>query len=563
MSIPHKSTFVTLPYDLIHEICTHIPNTDFQNLKLVCKDLLSALPAFRINQCQRTIFFVQREIDLLKALGSGSREQRNRIGHIVFDLSSPYVQFGDQSSEYDKSIHRYPRLDRLLDVCGGWVARAGRPMWSSFSLSHREDKPTLRHGGTGSKRTSIEPADTNLPLESQIKLKFQGLVGTQLQSITEIDYPDLEEFFQTLTETLKTLPNLRTLEIRSNGIENASKISTFWKRYDPNIKAFFLKNPELENLSWLNRFEVIKPMCSKQIRFGQAYMGLLHCAANAQCQISEIRINAPNILQCEEGFIADNLRQLLSRPKSEQYVGLYKDTFANITHLEIPILLWRCYCGGFRQNLPPSLLFLALLRNVEELVITRLRVRYSHYYEWEFQPDLFVPGDLILPRLRRLEIIEIGILHPVVQFLKANKASLRKLVCISTFNQRVLRVDMIEILSAIHHDLDLDYYRIDFLTNKDIGKLCYLCVEVRKSCGETGFEKDKKYNYRVGTKCEFQSRVGYSAESEESHLQTNQSRWMNKTTWEEFISGVQEITAGVCKEHWDGDMKPASALLCY
>ncbi|KAK6499408.1 hypothetical protein TWF506_004035 [Arthrobotrys conoides] len=564
MSKPDKSScFQTLPYDLIHEICIYLPHRDFQNLKLVCKSVLSALPLSRLNAHQRTIFFVKKEIELLKALGSSSREHRSRIGHIVFDLSSPYVKFIEQFSGFDRGILRYSRVIRSLATSGRWLMNGRRPQWLPFPIYHDEERQVFGFDGKGVKRT-VEPTDKIIAsLISSINFNDSD------SRITEIDHPKLEEFFQTLTETLKTLPNLRTLEIRSNDTETASEIHTFWKKYNPHINTFFQKNPDLESplsrdLSWQRCIELLKPIKDDRIRFDQAYMGLLNSAAQAQCQISEVRINATNILRCEETVTPNHVRDLLTRSDAEQYANLYKENFANLTHIEFPISLWGCYCGGFRQYSKPSPLFIALLQNVEELTITRLRARYGYNYEWEVQPDLFIPDDLILPKLRTLEIIEVGILYPVLEFFKANKSSLKKLVCTSTFNQRVLRVDMIQLLSIIHNDLDLDYYRIDFLTNKDVRKLCYLCVEVSKIVGEVDSQDEgirpNRYRYRIGTKCQTESIVGYKyskiPEGGEPII------WTDKESWEGFTSGIEEIgTSGVCDQHWEGDQKPSSGLL--
>ncbi|KAF3184797.1 hypothetical protein TWF788_005048 [Orbilia oligospora] len=495
MSQPAKSPFQTLPYDIIHEICTHLPNTAFQNLRLVCKDVLSALPASRLN--------------------------------------SP--------------------------VSGKWLAGGHRPEWLPFPVGNWDDTPIFGFDGKGVKRT-IEP--TNTTISSLLSATSSN--GSS-SSVTEIDHPDLEEFFQTLTETLKTLPNIRTLEIRSNYTKTASEIQKFWRRYNPDINDFFEKYPELEaplseNLSWQNCFDLITPIKDERIRFDDAYMGLLDSAAKAQCQITEVRINATNILRCEETNLPEYARELVTKSNFDHYAGLYRNSFANLTNLEFPISIWGCYSGGFRQYSQPSPLLLTLLQSVEELTITRIRARYAYNYEWEVHPDLFIPTDLILPRLRKLEIIEVGILVPVLEFLKANKASLKKLICTSAFNQRVFRVDIIRILSIVHNDLDLDYCQMDFLTNKDVRKLCYLCVEITKSA-EDGKIGPSSYRYRLGTKCQTESKVGYKYSKEP---EGGQPTWTDKGSWEEFTTGIEDIgTSGICDQHWDGDQKPSSGLVYY
>ncbi|KAF3254541.1 hypothetical protein TWF192_003304 [Orbilia oligospora] len=559
MSQPAKSPFQTLPYDIIHEICTHLPNTAFQNLRLVCKDVLSALPASRLNSRQRTIFFVEKEIELLKALRSSSREHRNRISHIVFDLSSPHVKFINQFSGFDRNLLKHSRLIRSLAVSGKWLAGGHRPEWLPFPVGNWDDTPIFGFDGKGVKRT-IEP--TNTTISSLLSATSSN--GSS-SSVTEIDHPDLEEFFQTLTETLKTLPNIRTLEIRSNYTKTASEIQKFWRRYNPDINDFFEKYPELEaplseNLSWQNCFDLITPIKDERIRFDDAYMGLLDSAAKAQCQITEVRINATNILRCEETNLPEYARELVTKSNFDHYAGLYRNSFANLTNLEFPISIWGCYSGGFRQYSQPSPLLLTLLQSVEELTITRIRARYAYNYEWEVHPDLFIPTDLILPRLRKLEIIEVGILVPVLEFLKANKASLKKLICTSAFNQRVFRVDIIRILSIVHNDLDLDYCQMDFLTNKDVRKLCYLCVEITKSA-EDGKIGPSSYRYRLGTKCQTESKVGYKYSKEP---EGGQPTWTDKGSWEEFTTGIEDIgTSGICDQHWDGDQKPSSGLVYY
>ncbi|KAK6496533.1 hypothetical protein TWF481_002546 [Arthrobotrys musiformis] len=385
-----------------------------------------------------------------------------------------------------------------------------------------------------------------------------------MPSIRQIDYPDHARFFEALTETLKILPNIRSLEIRSNITETNSRIPTFWKRYDPNIRSFFEQNPELETLSWQKWFQVKRPVRygAKRLRFDQAYMGVIESAAAAHCQIFEIKINATTIMLGEDSFIDENVRSLFQRPNLGFYIDLYKSTFASLTRLEIPIVIWGSFGIRFwkAEQIPPSALFLTLLRNTEELAVTRLNTRYTLDRDWEVHPDLRVSSDIVLPRLRILEVRELGLLEEFIDFLKANRTTLRKLVCRSTFNQRVLRVDMIQILSAIHFDLDLDYYHIDFLTNKILGKMCYLCVEVKKKFSETGVG-DERYIYRVGTKCESRSRHGFLTEELEP-TKTNVQKWKEKETWEAFVAEIRSIrTVGICKEHWDGDMKPATGLL--
>ncbi|KAF3308078.1 hypothetical protein TWF173_001733 [Orbilia oligospora] len=470
MSQPAKSTFQTLPYDIIHEICTHLPNTAFQNLKLVCKDVLSALPASRLNPHQRTIFFVKKEIELLRALRSSSREHRNRISHIVFDLSSPYVKFIDQFSGFDRNLLKYSRLIRSLAVSGKWFAGGRRPKWLPFPIRNLDDAPIFGFDGKGVKKT-IEPTNTTISgLLSATSLNESN------SSATEIDHPDLQEFFQTLTETLKTLPNIRTLEIRSNNAKTASVIQTFWRRYNPNINDFFEKYPELEaplseNPSWQNCFDLIKPIKNERIRFDDAYIGLLDSAAKAQCQITEVRINATNILRCEETNLAEYARELVTKSNFDQYADLYKNSFADLTNLEFPISLWGCYDGGFRKYSQPSPIFLTLLQSIEELTITRVRAR----------------------------------------------------------------------------------------------KLCYLCIEITKSAGDVRSKDGKigpsRYRYRLGTKCQTESKVGYKYSKEP---EGGQPTWTDKRSWEEFTTAIEEIgTSGICDQHWDGDQKPAAGLVYY
>ncbi|KAK6338449.1 hypothetical protein TWF730_002509 [Orbilia blumenaviensis] len=563
----------TLPYDIIHEICAYLPEIDFQSLKLVCKSLLSNLPATRLNQCQKTVFFLRQEIDQLKILASGTREQRNRVSRIIFDVTSPYVRLLN-TANVDKLIQKYPKFARLLAASGGWFTRETRFKLLRFCLNHRSANENQTRNNNNNGASAGASTSNNPSSDSSRKPQFKGNLSTQLFSIldsfpsprnssgqpTQIDYPNHDVFFQALAETFKVLPNLRTLEVRSNTAETASKLTTFWKRYNPNIKAFFLENPELERLPWQDWFEVILP---RRIMFDQAYIGLLSAVAKAQCPISEVKINTANILPGDDGSISLHTRMVLSGPEANYYTKLYDQAFSNLTRLEIPITLWECYGGGFRENETPSPVYLALLRNVEELVITRMPVlsiyRQNHGREWQVHSDFFVPGDLVLPRLRRLEIIEIGIIEPFLQFLKTNNASLRELVCISTFNQRVMRVEMIEMLTFMKQELNLEYCRIDFLTNKDIGKLCYLCVE-----GEGALGDDEGCKYRVGTKCESQPKPWRSEVAEKRDREPGGPGWTNRKSWEGFIAGIEEIgTSGLCKQHWDGDLKPAPSLLDY
>ncbi|KAK6524382.1 hypothetical protein TWF281_011290 [Arthrobotrys megalospora] len=581
------NTLSTIPYDLFHEICGYLLDFDFLNLQLVSKTILSKLPPSRIEsiRSRKTIFFTQKDIDALKHFASGSLESRRKIKHIIFDISYPYVTLTSPST-LQRIIGSYSRSTRvkLLEFCQIYETenRAHRrsralrnnvsKITSSFSKilrRPRDYRATNQPLGSQAPSRGVEANLGNRPgpdheddaLGTTLSPRLFSILARNELSRPEpphIDNAFYENFCQALTETFKTLPNLTILEVRFLPRTEIAQetLSSIWKRYNPHIKYLHINNPEIESLPWYDWFE-------HSMRFGQgpfyprpdfattydnAYSTLVASAVLALRQISEIRTNICYALARGKfiGGIETHWFQMypLNRSKDDAACTQFcNHAFANLTRVEISISPWIIHDWNPLAQASPA--FLDLILNAQDLIIGR-----PVYWDYlcDGQPTSAIPSDLILPNLRRLEMIEAAIpIDPLVQLLRINKGSLRQLVCRSTFSEPADRDRIIRVLTVLENELDLKFCKIDFLTSDRGNAHCYLCIEVKGS--------QRMRRYRLGTRCGPQC-AGFisssvpvpSTEERESMVKTY---WTEKGSWGEFVGGIREIEAPEsCGSHW-------------
>ncbi|KAK6517493.1 hypothetical protein TWF281_004145 [Arthrobotrys megalospora] len=620
-------TLETIPYDILHEICDYLPESDFLNLIFLSKAIFSKLPDSRLNLCQRTIFYDKKEIGFLEELAASSIQHRRKIRHIVLDLSSPYVHFVDPL-RLDQILREYPNstIAELSQFCHNYL-RIGPdigPNNASYGGSKKKipidrDRPTSSSPQSSQIRTALKPflpskaegsdvqddsdvqdnsgveEDQNIhQLCLQLLSIFNSISDRQTpppRPATKFDLSFYDNFFLALTETFKTLPNLRILEIRlkprTQERGDRATISAPWRRYNPRLEKLLTNNPELEKLPWQDWFEPIEK--KHEMLFSWCFKELLLCSVNAGCSISEIRAK---ILNTNLGADGISVAEKFNLPPSNTFVGL--------TRLEMPIAMHdhsrSMPYGYFRNPEPiiepifgyytpytppepvldfgrtqlvpanypptptnhpptprdlPSREFLAFLQNVEHLALQRPVVACWQRY-WDRGPGFFFDSDreVILPRLRRLEITRAALdSGSLLDFLKLNNKTLRELVCTSPFSHHMTRGDIATFLETLKTSLNLEICKLELLTgNCGFEERCYLCFDIEGSLGGAAGCK-----YRIGMKCESGEKMSiedpWEALSQEPRVL--HTSWAKIKSWEKLIAKIQDIDGPQsCKTHW-------------
>ncbi|KAF3149905.1 hypothetical protein TWF569_004824 [Orbilia oligospora] len=576
MSSENKINLSTLPYDLIYDICEYLTNDDVQSLRLVSTTVASNIPPTRLEeiQSQRTIFKHPYELTRLKRLASLPLEQRSRIKHIIIDLANPYV-VPISSHEFDGLLQNYSEetrtkllkfyqnyRDRNTRGSGSGYARtfkrlAERVLWSSGIGQVESD--------SGIETESISSSlsfTTRSGIYSMLSGNFTSNADTQVSKFKKSKEQQEQnfDFFKCLVEAFKLLPNLKIISFkdRSRLDQNKDYISTVWKAFNPALAAFLKNNPGIESFPWHEWFQS-SPGYAYGLTLSYAYPGVLFCAAHAQCQISEIRMDGlgwnrtiDSVPLWKFGRWYQSKDGLTFRPcvpregHDPADVQAFKYTYKNLSRLEICVALdWTV---EYRDEKDTSELFLTVIRNVQVLVITRLLDVISE----ACKPSFVFPQMAVLPNLRSLELIKAGVtLKALTEFLMANKKSLKEVLCIFTLRHVVRKEHMISFLEKVREELDLRVFKMDFLTNKQPAKSCHLSVDIKGSWKDDTGGYDR---YQVGTKCEKGRFWGWQSPEDREPLP--RSNWATKTSWGGFIEGIEGIhTVENCSQHLDGNIK--------
>ncbi|KAK6352560.1 hypothetical protein TWF730_009384 [Orbilia blumenaviensis] len=570
------TTLQGLPYDIIYGICEHLQsNDDIQSLRLVSTALASKIPPTRLEeiQSQRTIFKHPYELIRLERLASLPLEKRNRIKHVIIDLSNPHV-VPIPSGEFDSQIMKYPGPTRLKLLKFYYDYRNKNP----FHFGNKYTRPfrkiadkVLRNSGSGK---TITPVWVEAVAETEPDIDdFSFTRRSEIYSILSTNFsPETAnskfwkgkgrseepfDFFQSVIGTFRLLPNLSiiTFKDKSRQQENKAYTSTVWKAFNPTLAELLKKNPIVEELPWHDWFQN-----SHEHNYGltlaHGYPGILFCAALAGCRISEIRMDGLGWhggVDCVPLWSfgrwykgIDGLTFRPCVPNEGHYssdVKAFTDTYANLSRLDICIALdWMV---EYTSEQDVSQLFMKVIRNVKDLYLTRVLDVNSDLCK----PSFPFPQMAVLPNLQNLELHRAGItIKALTEFLVANKATLRKVVGILTIRHTMTRQYMINFLTQLKGDLDLRVFAMDFLTNKEPEKECYLSVDIRGSWKDDHARHGK---YRVGVKCERGRYWNWYLDREE----LPRSNWITKTSWEEFIEGIEEVRPNwgckCCLEHWN------------
>ncbi|KAK6345820.1 hypothetical protein TWF730_010163 [Orbilia blumenaviensis] len=577
----HSNAFLDLPYDIFQEICDYLSDLEFIGLQFISRAVSLKLPPSRLEEIRsrHTIFYIQRDIGVLKRLASRSLKDRAQIKHIIFDISYPYVRLVSRGC-FDQIIAQYPDSihQKLIRFCEDYKARNESPDLPQAARRGSVSKITygISNALRSPRNSRIGGRPASLPFYSRSRLAHNSPLYSILRQneykkrevwSTLGDHSFYETFCRTLTETLKTLPNVRILETRYKSRRETPRdtLTAIWKRYNPHIKTLIAKYPELERLPWHDWFEHERRTIGESSLsrpdyapyFEPCHSTLVACAVAACREISEIRTNMTHtawhgtpyggtVTQPSKTYPLNSIDAITRARRC-------KRAFANLNRVELSILPENFRnLGSWDLSHTNSSLFLDILRNAQDLVIRR-----PTYWGIlpEVKPVFPISVDSILPKLRRLEIVEAAIqINPLIQFLKINAtrtSSLKELVCRSTFSETTGKLEIIEILTVLKSDLQLDVCKIDFLTNDTGKRQCYLRVDIRERLGK----------YHVGTRCGPQSSYFVhpieevsSTEERESMVQTH---WVGRISWEELILDIQEIETRpleACEHHWDGKM---------
>ncbi|KAK6502991.1 hypothetical protein TWF481_008027 [Arthrobotrys musiformis] len=517
-----KATLSTIPSDIVHEICDYLCDQDFIKLQLVSAALCSKLPRSRLDEVhsRRTVRFTDAETRKLKRLVSGRPDKLGRIKHLVFNISSPYVKLLLKGVLMDW-INSYSWSTRVKMV----------KFWSNYQKKNRRNP--FKHEAF----PQFHPGSEDLlPGQSLRREHFLGLFSILESAMQPPPKFDPKAFFKVLTEVLKLLPNLQILEFAEDSLRlRDEREFSLFLGYNPSLKEFVSKNPELEELPW--REWLITT--GNPIRFDAAYLTVLFCAAVAGCRgITEIKADRMRFLSHHETGVSlsrfstygtNTVSIPLYIRKEERYEAAYLDyylrAFENLRRLEI--WGWGVETAATIRISP---LFLATIKNVREL---RLRLPLGN------GSSRFVDlPDIHLPNMRRLEIVSTRVdLTALQEFAAANEGSLRELVMQGRCSENMNKSAIIEFLENMRGAIDLQTYQMGFVTYSD--GICFeyfLLVDVR------GGWRGAECEYRVKLRCERWMRMSEPKEEEE---------WEVYRSWEGFIRGIRNASAppDICPYH--------------
>ncbi|KAK6523831.1 hypothetical protein TWF281_001799 [Arthrobotrys megalospora] len=569
-----ESTLSTLPSEIIYDICDYLSSDDILSLQLVSAALASRIPPARLEEIRsrRTIFKHPYELKRLKRLASLPLEKRSRIKHVIIDLADPNV-VPISSHEFDGLIAKYSEPDRLklLKFYKNYRSKNSHEFGNKYTKPFRKIAGKIRRNGGVSSSGGVGTITETGP-ENNLEDDFSFTARSEIYSILSTNFPwgngpypsefarpkDIERmdygFFNTLVETFTLLPNLRTLDFKDRSRKELNKeyVSRVWKAFNPALAKFLKDNPEVEGLPWHDWFEN-SSYYHYGITLAHAYPDALFCAAYARCKISEICMNGKGWNRTVDSV---PLRQFgrWSRPDGVNHrsyegndppdIDAFEYTYENLSRLEMCVAMdWMV---EYRHEEEAPALFMTIIRNVEVLVLTRILEVSTE----NAKPSFIIPQMAVLPRLRRLEISKAGItIKALTEFLITNKGSLKEVVCALTVRHVMTRQYMIEFLTKLRDALNLEVFTMDFMTNKEPTKDCYLSVDIRGD-----WKDDHNCTYRVGTRCE-QGRF-WSWYLEQHREPLPRSYWVKKRLWGDFIGGIEEIeTLEPCLEHWNHRVK--------
>ncbi|KAF3129668.1 hypothetical protein TWF703_008776 [Orbilia oligospora] len=220
-------TLSTIPPELVHGTCDYLSDQDFLKLQLVSAALYSKLPHSRLDKIhsRRMVRFTDTETRKLKRLASNRPEKLSRINHLVFNLTSPHVRFIPEHlfSHWANSYSWSIRMKML-----------------KFYHNYRERNPSERKREV-IEVSQLEPGSEQLPpgqdLRPEYLLAFFSILKSIIQPSPKFDQKAL---FGALTEVLKLLPNLQTIEFMEDYPHRRDRhlIGLLLEEYNPSLKAF-------------------------------------------------------------------------------------------------------------------------------------------------------------------------------------------------------------------------------------------------------------------------------------------------------------------------------------
>ncbi|KAK6511165.1 hypothetical protein TWF481_000087 [Arthrobotrys musiformis] len=581
-----QTTFSTLPYDIICEICNFLENKDFLTLRLACKKQYFNIPKTRLSKLfsRRTMHFTDTETTRLTYLISDSSpETLSWTKHLTFDLANPYVSLVSRDSfermarEYtpvfQSKIRALPTLSRQRELrdyqtrleyeygdCGisnlaDYAPICGDPR-IGFENAYRLLRRKLGHN-TG-------PAK-NQPLRSR---SFFVRPGCEIARVPRFSR---ELFFGELSKALASFPNLKTIEFKSSETPSAradwerDEIPSFnfeipreWQRHNQSLQSFISEAPELKDVP-LSHWLV--PSQSNMIAFDIACPAVLFCAAQAGCRISEIKVDKlPRVTRCDLGGsimefadIEINTKPpqrlttfpcLGDRPRDKLYLRTnlpkYHYAFENLTRLEIwlhgltikPTAAQLAAYKIKRKDRPelesydPSPFLDATLLNIKQLIIRETPQLSQRYRDAER-----LPLDLNLPSLQKIHTIHVNMNETVLlSIIRKNQSTLKELICTLSLDQKMVLSEVEAYLTHLKEQYDLNTCCIDF-PNMRRWRVCdYTLVEIK---GES-MRDDKHCKYRTARLKEH-----YSVLLDE-RMRGAVRYWGEVDNWDAFIKGLEK-----------------------
>ncbi|KAK6514658.1 hypothetical protein TWF281_004856 [Arthrobotrys megalospora] len=313
-----RATLAALPTEIIYDICDYLATSDRSNLRLASKAVLAKVPP-----PQRSSLAVHcNKIDAVyvEKLASMPLSQRRQFEHLALDFTPTSLAMMPKSV-FDLVVQRYPDdlHRRILNFCQSYEGRNPGFMdevpetrafpGADVATSPPTEEPDPVVGNTYKfpfRKPMREPQrgeKDKLSSEAISRLTFQlyvivyhsslGALGEEpfYRSREPVSKPDL---FKYTAQIFKLLPNVRTLEFRTDGTSLTAQpareyLTEALEKTNPLLTPFLAENPELENLPWQSWFQFYAHDEDNSLH--AVYPGIIIAAVSAEAQICQIRWN--------------------------------------------------------------------------------------------------------------------------------------------------------------------------------------------------------------------------------------------------------------------------------
>ncbi|KAF3915165.1 hypothetical protein ABW20_dc0104585 [Dactylellina cionopaga] len=555
--ITWAGSFSDLPENVVHQICSHLPDKDVLKLQLLSSGVRQSLPQSRLDaiHSEKTYYLCSHSIQKLDRLVKDPI-LADRVKKITFDVGVPHVRLRSRKSCIDEA-REYPE-----------DAKTRLHRWSNTHVRRQNSLAgTKPRRPSGSARTEPKPVINYENTMEQTFYLFKAHF-----SLNEPPEEKEDGILKRITAAFRLLDNLSILEFAHTNPKTVDETERLakWREYNDHLYALLYIDPKIELqtgawpwCSWL------RPKTPSSL-LSTACPAILFCATQAERTISEVRIGDTSWGPQNFGLVVSKFEPEQTRVKDGaldgwetayyhwvcRYVDDYKATFGQTKRFEL------CLDPEDEETedgspAEISLCLLTMLNNVEELKIWRLRGDMDQRIEQRGH-GFVLPTNTLLTKLHSLEVGEYSGITPagLTAFLKTNSASLRHVTCdIFAFEEHIVsKSDILLFLNTMKSSMTLEILRIDFLvdevistdpkSNTEITSRVYLSIDIKENWGGS-------VQFKVGMK-----KLSVTGEEVPS-----KSYWIRKRGWEDLLNYVTQfkVDGGFDSVHvttsCTGDMK--------